>query len=103
MYKVADRSVDPSEPRWQKSDPPLTNHSRAEETQATYTLSVWPDPPNDEDLTDQGQIFKCILGKWTAQVEHTKEEAASEAAKVDQDDGGKDDKVDNKQSKPKPK
>ena len=32
-----------------------------------------------------------------------KEAAASEVAKVNQEDGGKDDKVNNKQSKPKPK
>ena len=32
-----------------------------------------------------------------------KEVAASEAAKVNQEDGGKDDKGNNKQSKPKPK
>ena len=38
-----------------------------------------------------------------AQVEHMREEAASEAAKVNQNDGGEDDKVNSKQSKPKPK
>ena len=100
---MADRSVDPGEPHWQKSDPPLRNHTRTEETEATYTLSVWPDPPNDEDPTDWGQIFKYILGEWTAQVEHMKGEAPSQAAKIDQDDAGEDDKVDNKQSKLKPK
>ena len=100
---MADRSVDPGEPHWQKSDPPLRNHTRAEETEVTYTLSVWPDPPNDEDHTDRGQIFECILAEWTAQVEHMKEEAASETTKVNQEDGGEDDKVNNKQSKPKPK
>ena len=28
--------------------------------EATYTLQVWPDPLNDEEATDQGQIFQCI-------------------------------------------
>ena len=92
-----------SEPLWQKSDPPLRNHTRAEETEVTYTLSVWPDRPNDEDPTDWVQIFKHIPGDWTAQAKHMKEEAASEATKVKQDDGGEDDKVNNKQSKLKPK
>ena len=99
---MADRSVDPGESHWQKSNLPLRNHTRAAETEVTCTLSVWPVPPN-EDPTDQGQIFKCIREESTAQVKHMKEEAASEAAKVYKDDGGEDDKVNNKQSKPKPK
>ena len=49
---VADRVVEPGEPHWRKSDPPLRNHTTAAETEATYTLSVRPDPPNDEDATD---------------------------------------------------
>ena len=57
---VANRDVEPGEPHWRKSDPPLKNHTRAAETEATYTLPIWPDPPNDEEATHQGQIIKCI-------------------------------------------
>ena len=49
---VADRNIKPGEPHWRESDPPLKNHTRAAKTEATYTLSVWPDPPNNEDATD---------------------------------------------------
>ena len=40
--KVADQDIDldPDEPHWKKSDQPLKNHNQAEETEATYTLSV---------------------------------------------------------------
>ena len=48
---VADRHVEKGEPHWRKSDPPLKNHTRAAETEATYTLPVWSDPPNDEEAT----------------------------------------------------
>ena len=48
---VADRDIKPGEPHWRKSDPSLKNHKRAAETEATYTLPVWPDPPNDEEAT----------------------------------------------------
>ena len=50
----------PGEPHWRKSDPPLKNHTGAVETEAMYTLQVWPDAPNDEEATHQGQIFQCI-------------------------------------------
>ena len=82
---------------------PLKNHTRAAETEATYTLMVWPDPPNDEDATDQGQIFKCIWKEWTAQVRNIREAAAAEAAKADKDNDGEVDKGDSKWAKPKPK
>ena len=49
---VADRVVKPGKPHWRNSDPPLRNHTRDAETDATYTLSVWLDPANDEDATD---------------------------------------------------
>ena len=49
---VADRVVEPGKSYWRKSNPPLKNHTRAAETEATYTLSVWLDSPNDEDATD---------------------------------------------------
>ena len=102
-YTVADRVFEPGKPYWRKSDPPLRNHTRAAETEATYTLSVWPDPPNDEDATDQGQIFKCIQKEWTAQVRNIRETAAAEAAKADKDDDGRVDKGGIKKAKPKPK
>ena len=79
------------------------HHTRAEETEATYTLSMWPDPPNDEDATDWGQIFKCILKEWSVQVDHMREDAASEATKADKDDSGEDGKDNNKQTKLKSK
>ena len=100
---MADREVNPGEPHWKKSDRPLKHHTRAEETKATYTLFIWPDPPYDEDATDQGQIFKCIIKEWSVQVEHMREEAASEATKANKDDGGEDDEDDNKQTKLKSK
>ena len=48
---VAGRDVKPGEPHWRKSDLPLMNHTWASKTEATYTLQVWPDPPNDEEVT----------------------------------------------------
>ena len=73
------------------------------ETKPTYTLSVWPDAPKDEDATDQGQILECLQKEWTAQVQNIREAAAAEAAKVDKDDGGEVDKDGSKQAKLKPK
>ena len=52
LPNVADRVIEPGKPHWRKSDPQLRKHTRAAQTEATYTLSVWPDPPNDEDATD---------------------------------------------------
>ena len=57
---VAGRKVEPGESHWRRSDLPLMNHTRAPETEAMYTLQVWPDPPKDEETTHQGQIIKCI-------------------------------------------
>ena len=48
---VASRKVKPGEPHWRRSDLLLMNHTWAPETEATYTLQVWPDPPNDEEPT----------------------------------------------------
>ena len=48
---MAERNVMPGEPHWRKSDPLLKNHTRAVVTEATYTLEVWPDTPNDEEAT----------------------------------------------------
>ena len=50
----------PDEPHWRKSDPTLKSHTKAAVMEAMYTLQVWPDAPNDEEATHQGQIFKCI-------------------------------------------
>ena len=100
---VADRVIEPGEPHWRKSDPPLKNHTRAAETGATYTLTVWPDPPNDEDATDQGQIFKCIWKEWTAQVGNIKEAATAEAVEVDKDGVGEVNQGESKWNKPKTK
>ena len=57
---IASRKVEPGEPPWRRSDPPLMNNTWAPETEAMYTLQVWPDPPNNEEPAYQGQIFKCI-------------------------------------------
>ena len=57
---VAGRKVKPGKPHWRRSDLPLMNYTQAPETEPTYTLQVWPDPPNDEEATHQGQIFECI-------------------------------------------
>ena len=46
-----------SQALWEKTDPPLQNHVRTAETETTYTLPVWPDPPNDEEAADNGQIL----------------------------------------------
>ena len=99
---MADRVIKPGEPHWRKSDSPLRNHSRAVETEATYTLSVWLDPPNDEDATDQGQILECIQKEWTAQVRNIREAAAAETAKANKDDDGRVNQGGSKQAKPKP-
>ena len=100
---MADRNVKPGKPHWRKSDPPLKNDTRAAETEATYTLSVWLDPSNDEDAAARGQIFECIQEEWTAQVQNLKEAAAAEAAKADKDGDGRVNKSGSKQTKPKPK
>ena len=46
---IASRKVEPGEPHWRRLDLPLMNHTQAPETEATSTLQVWPDPPNDEE------------------------------------------------------
>ena len=81
------------EPHWRKSDPPLKNHTRAVVTEAMYTLEVYPDAPNDEEATHQGQIFQCIQKEWTAQVQSIRE-----TAEADKDDGSEVDKGDSKQA-----
>ena len=71
--------------------------------EATYTLQVRPDAPNDEEATHQAQIFQCIQKEWTAQVGSKRKAAAAEAAKADKDDDGEVNKGDSKQANLKPK
>ena len=78
---VTSREVEPGEPKW-RLDPQLMNHTWAPETKATFTLPVWPDPPNDEESAHQGQISKCIGNKWGAQVANIKRAVAAEAQEV---------------------
>ena len=90
------RKVKPGEQHWMRSDPPLMNHTRAPETEATFTLPVWPDPPNDEEPAHQDQIFKCIHKEWEAQVTTIKEAAAAEAEDADKVDDAVANKDDSK-------
>ena len=46
---IMSRKDEPGEPHWMRSDPLLMNHTWAPETEATFILQVWPDPPNDEE------------------------------------------------------
>ena len=64
---ITSRKDEPGEPHW-RSDLPLMNHTRAPKTDATFTLPVWSDPPNNEEPAHQGQIFECICIEWEAQV-----------------------------------
>ena len=72
-------------------------------TEATYTLQVWPDPPNNEEPAHQGQIFEHIQIEWGAQVVIIKGAAAAEAKKADKCDDVVADKDDSKQAKLKSK
>ena len=78
------------------------NHTWAPETEAMYTLQVWPDPPNDEEATQRGQIFEFIQREWEAQVIDIRGAAAAEAEEADKGDDVVD-KDDSKQAKLKPK
>ena len=95
---VAGRKSRTGEPHWRRSDLPLMNHTRAPETEAMYTLQVWPDPPNDEEATHQGQIFECIQREWEAQVIYIRGAAAAEAKEADKGDHIVVDKDDSKQA-----
>ena len=83
---IASRKVQPGELHWMRSDPPLMNHTRTPETEAMFTLPVWPDPPNDDEPAHQGQIFECIHKEWEAQVTTIKEAVAAEAEEADKVD-----------------
>ena len=78
------------------TDLPLMNNTRASETEATLTLPVWPNPPDNEESAHRGQIFRCILKEWGTQVTTVKKAAAAEAEeeadKVDDAAADKDDK-----------
>ena len=100
---MPDQNVEPGKPHWRKLDPPLRNHTRTVETKATYTLSVWLDPPNNEDAADQGQIFKRIQEEWRFQVENIRKVAAAEVGKADKDGDGAVNNGGKKQAKLKPK
>ena len=76
---VASRKVEPGELHWRRSDWPLMNHTRAPETEATFTLPVWPNPPDDEESAHRGQIFRHILKQWGTQVATIKKVLAAEA------------------------
>ena len=79
------------------------NHTWAPKTEAKYALQVWPDPPNDEEATHWGQIFKHIWKEWETQVVDIREAAAAEAKEADKGDDGEVNKDDSKEAKPKPK
>ena len=86
-----------------KSDLPLMNPTWAPETEAMFTLPLWPDPPNDEEIAHQGQIFKCICKEWEAQVTTIKEAVAAEAEEADKVNDAAANKNDGKLVTSKPK
>ena len=92
------RKAESGEPHWMRSDLPLMNH-----TWATFTLPVWPDPPNDEEPSHQGQIFEYICKEWEAQVTTIKEAVAAEAEEADKVDDAAVNKDDSKLATSKPK
>ena len=100
---VASRKVEPGEPHWRRSDLLLMNHTWAPKTEATFTLPVWPDPPNNEEPAHQGQIFECIWKEWGAQVANIKRAAAAEAEEANKGDNIAVNKDDSKQATSKPK
>ena len=100
---VAGRKVKPGEPHWRRSDPHLMNHTWAPETEAMYTVQVWPDPPNNEEPTHRSQIFERIQREWEAQVVDIRGAAAAEAEEADKGDDVVVNKDDSKQAKPKSK
>ena len=100
---VASRKVEPGEPHW-RSDPLLMNHTRAPKTEATFVLPVWPDPPDDEKSVHRGQIFRCILKEWGAQVTTIKKAGTAEAEEeADKVEDAVADKDDNKLTTSKPR
>ena len=80
---ITSRKVEPGVPHWRQSDLPLINQTWAPKTEATFTLPVWPDPPNDEEPAHLGQIFEYICKEWEAQVTTIKDAVAAEAEEAD--------------------
>ena len=76
---IASMKVQPGEPHWRILDLPLMNDTQAPETEAMYTLQVWPDPPNNEEPTHQGQIFEHNRREWETQVVNFRGDVAAEA------------------------
>ena len=97
---IVSRKVEPGEPHWMSSDPPLINHTWVPETEATFTLPVWPDPQNNEEAVHQGQIFECICKEWEAQITTIKKAAAAEAEKAEGSDKVDDAAANKDDSKP---
>ena len=95
---ITSRKVKPGEPQWRRLDLLLMNHTQAPEMEATLTLTVWPDPPNDEESAHGGQIFKCIWKKLEAQVANIKGAVAAEAQEADKSDDVAVDKNDSNQA-----
>ena len=86
-----------------RSDPPLMNHIWAPETEATFTLPEWPDPPNDEEPAYWGQIFKHIHKEWEAQGTTIKEAVATETEEADKVNDAMANQDDSKLATSKPK
>ena len=93
---IASWKVKPGEPLWRRSDLPLMKHTRGPEIEATFTLPLWPDHPNNEDPAHRGQIFECICKEWEAQVTAIKKAATVEAEEADKTGGATADKDDSK-------
>ena len=101
---VAEWEIEPGKLLWKKSDKPLRDHTRAQETESTYNLLVWPDWSNDKEASDWGQIIEHILTEWQVQVDDIRvETATAKAAKVDKDGDGENAKDDSKDTKSKSK
>ena len=74
------------------------NHTWAPATEATYKLKIWSKPPDDEEATNRGEGFGCILIEWQAQVANIKKAATAEAEEAEKGDD-EIDKDGNKQAK----
>ena len=80
------------------------NNTRAPETEATFTLPVWPNPPDAEESVHRGQIFRCILKEWETQVTTIKKAATAETEEeADKVEDAAADKDDNKLTSLKPR
>ena len=101
---IASRKVEPGKPHWRRSDPPLMNQTRAPETEATFALPMWPNPPDDEESVHRGQIFRCIPKEWGTQVTTIEKAAIAEAEdEADKVEDAAADKKDDKLTSLKPR